>query len=70
MFDRHDVTHHYVTKDRIEQSLRKAARERIWEQESQTSFSRMTIARIGTALVMIGTRLQTIEQGQQVRRLT
>lgn len=70
MFDRHDVTHAYVVEERIEQSLRKAARERSWEHEPQPSFSRMTIARIGTALVMIGTRLQTIEQGQQVRRLT
>ena len=69
MFDRHDVTHTYVVEERIKQSLRKAARERIWEQEPKPSFVRRTIARVGTLLVQVGTRLQTIEQGQQVRRL-
>jgi hypothetical protein len=70
MFDRHDVTHEYVVKERIEESLRKAARERAWERTPQPSALRHAIGQMGSALVSIGSRLQTPEQRQQIRRVT
>jgi hypothetical protein len=68
MFDRHDVTHEYVMKERIEESLRKAARERVWEQAPQPSALRHAIGQMGSALVSVGSWLQT--QEQRMRRVT